>query len=78
MENQIQFLDFRNQRTCRTGVPDPPFSSSSSSSSSLSSLLSLSISEASVLVFFGTNARLFPETLDILNIPMEFQEAFSA
>lgn len=48
------------------------------SSSSLSSLLSLSLSVASVSIFFGTNACLFPEILDILNMSMEFHEAFSA
>lgn len=61
---------------CKIGVPDPP-SSSSSSSSSLS-LLSLSISALSVAGLEGTNSRLFPVMLDTLNIPIEFQEDFSA
>ena len=62
---------------CKFGAPDPPSSSSSSLSSSLS-LPSLSISVSSVAGLEGTKSRLFPVMLDTLNIPIEFQEGFSA
>lgn len=61
--------------TSKIGVPDPPTPSSSLSVSL--SLPSLSISDPSP-VDLGTSSRLFPEMLDILNIPIEFQDAFSA
>lgn len=61
---------------CKIGAPDP-WSSSTSLSSSLS-LPSLSISELSAAGFEGTSSRLFPVMLDTLNIPIEFQEGFSA
>jgi hypothetical protein len=36
------------------------------------------MSESPAVALVGTNSRLFPETLDILNIPIEFQSGFSA